>query len=297
MTTHALDVAIAADRGTAALDADNQLLLEELRARGLRAAPFVWDDPAFDLASTRIALIRSTFDYTARRDEFLAWADHAATRTTLLNPPTILRWNAHKAYLLELERRGVAIIPTEFLPRGAPASFARVLAQRDWNEVVLKPAVSAGGRDTFRVRRDEGERGQQLLDELVARGDVMVQPFLPGILSAGELSLVYFDGQFSHAARRRAPPGDFRALHRRGGPVAAETPPTGALLFAHHVLEVAPEPTLYARVDVLVDEAGNYRLGELELIEPILFFGHSPAGLANAAQAIQARLERMRDPS
>ncbi|MBL8766971.1 MAG: hypothetical protein JNL94_06390 [Planctomycetes bacterium] len=297
MTTHELDVAIAADRGTAALDTDNQLLLGELRARGLRAAPFVWDDPSFDLTSTRIALIRATFDYTARRDEFLAWADEAATRTTLLNPPAILRWNAHKAYLLELEKRGVAIIPTEFVTRGAAASFRGIVESRDWDEVVLKPAVSAGGRDTYRVRRDEEPRGQQYLDELLARGDVMVQPFLRGILDQGELSLVYFDGTFSHAARRRAPPGDFRALHRRGGPVAAETPATGALLFAHHVLEVAPEPTLYARVDLLVDEGGHFRLGELELIEPILFFGHSPAGLANAAAAIQARLERMRDTS
>lgn len=295
MNSHALDVAIAADRGTAALDTDNQLLLQELRARGLRAEPVVWDDPNFDPATARIVLIRATFDYTARREEFLAWADRAATRTTLLNPPSLLRWNAHKAYLLELERRGVSIIPTEFVARGTTASFDAIVRGREWSEVVLKPAVSAGGRDTYRVRSDETARGQQHLDELVERGDVMVQPFLDKILSDGELSLVYFDGAFSHAARRRAPPGDFRALHRRGGPVAAEVPATAALLFAHHVLEVVPEPTLYARVDLLMDSDGQFRLGELELIEPILFFQHSPAGLANAAQAIQARLDRMRD--
>lgn len=294
MTTHELDVAIAADRGTAALDADNQLLLAELRARGLRAAPVVWDDPDFDAGTARLVLIRATFDYTARREEFLDWADRAATRTTVLNPPRILRWNAHKAYLLELERRGVAIVPTEFVTRGTRASFEALVRGRDWSEVVLKPAVSAGGRDTYRVRLEDAEVGQQHLDALLARGDVMVQPFLPSILSGGELSLVHFDGSFSHAARRRAPPGDFRALHRRGGPVAAEIPSTGALLFAHHVLEVVPEPTLYARVDLLVDDSGNYRLGELELIEPILFFGHSSAGLAQAAQAIQARLDRLR---
>lgn len=295
MNSHALDVAIAADRGTAALDTDNQLLLQELRARGLRAEPVVWDDPNFDVGTARIVLIRATFDYTARREEFLAWAERAATRTALLNAPSLLRWNAHKAYLLELERRGVSIVPTEFVARGTTASFDAIVRGREWSEVVLKPAVSAGGRDTYRVRSDETARGQQHLDELVARGDVMVQPFLPKILSDGELSLVYFDGAFSHAARRRAPPGDFRALHRRGGPVAAEIPATAALLFAHHVLEVVPEPTLYARVDLLVDEDGQFRLGELELIEPILFFQHSPAGLANAAQAIQARLDRMRD--
>ena len=47
------------------------------------------------------------------------------------------------------------------------------------------------------------------LDRLLARGDALVQPFEPAI-AAGEVSLVYFGGEFSHAVRKTPDRTDWR---------------------------------------------------------------------------------------
>jgi glutathione synthase/RimK-type ligase-like ATP-grasp enzyme len=253
---------------------DEALLVEALAARGLQAGPVIWDDPTVDWSRFRLALVRTAWDSDARRDEFVAWADRAGALCPLWNPPEVLRWNTHKGYLRELEARGVAIVPTVWLARGStPApDLGALLAERGWTDAVVKPAVSAGARDTLRLRRPEDLPAlQALMARVLPHKDLMVQPYLPSVEAAGERSLIFFAGVHTHTIRRRA------ALSGEPGydPGAAELLPTSPeeRAFAEKVLTATNRELLYARVDMARDEAGTLRLMELEITEPSLFLG------------------------
>ena len=107
-----MDIALITYAELPDLTEDDRLLQRELEARGLSVAPMVWDDPDVDWAKPTLCVLRETWDYHLRLDEFLAWIDHIESRTTLLNSPSLVRWNAHKGYLRDLEAQGIPIVPT-----------------------------------------------------------------------------------------------------------------------------------------------------------------------------------------
>ena len=77
-------------------------LLPALRAEGLDPRWVVWDDPSVDWSEGLVA-VRSTWDYEARREEFLAWS---AALPWVLNSAEVFAWNTDKAYLVQLARQG-----------------------------------------------------------------------------------------------------------------------------------------------------------------------------------------------
>ncbi|WP_206681031.1 RimK family alpha-L-glutamate ligase [Actinomadura sp. J1-007] len=165
-------------------------LMKALAGLGVRAEPVVWDSGA-DWASYDLTVVRSTWDYPARRDAFLAWAD-AVPR--IVNAPEVLRWNTDKRYLRDLAAAGVPVVETLWDPADVPSS---------WPEYVIKPAVSIGSRDTARWGPGEEERARAHLRALRSEGRaVMVQPYLSAVDTLGETALVFRDGAFSHAARK-----------------------------------------------------------------------------------------------
>lgn len=100
----------------------------------------------------------------------------------------------------------------------------------------------------------------------------MVQEFQQNILTQGEISLMVFGGKFSHAVRKIAKPGDFRVQDDFGGTVQGYDPDKEEIAFAEMVVEkINPQP-IYARIDVFNDNNGNPAIGEVELIEPELWF-------------------------
>ena len=265
------------------LDPDDGALVAALAARGTRGVPVVWDAPGAADAYA-LAIVRSTWDYTERADEFLTTLERV--EATVLNPPHVLRWNAHKGYLLELQAKGVDVVPTALLARGARRSLREVATADD---VVVKPAISAGARRTFRLSvADEG--AQAVLDGLLAEGDVLVQPTLPSIVDDGEWSLVFFERAFSHCVVKRPQAGDFRVQEQHGGVFAAATPPPAAMRAADQVLAAVGEDLLYARVDLARGRDGRYLLMELEVVEPSLYFAHGPGAAERFADAIVRRL-------
>src|SRR3954471_1185065 len=270
------------------LDPDDQLLLEPLRALGVEAAPAVWDNATVDWASFDLAVIRNTWDYTARRAEFLEWT---ARVPRLANPAHIVAWNTDKRYLRELSRAGIPVVPTSWLT----PEDAVVLPPRGRH--VLKPAVGAGSLDAaaFSMHDElEHELALEHASRLMAGGQtVMVQPYLDAIDERGETALLFFRGEFSHAVSKQAMLAGDRGLEA-GGLYKRETiVPTKAtdaeLALAQRALAAVPggaDYLAYARVDLIPDSHGDPLLIELELTEPSLFLKHAPGSADRFAHTL-----------
>jgi glutathione synthase/RimK-type ligase-like ATP-grasp enzyme len=253
-----------------------------LRAAGLDAAPLRWDDPEVDWSGVGLALVRSTWDYTERRTEFLSWAERTATLTTLLNPAPVLAANTDKTYLRGLAEAGVPVVPTAWFPAGDGAGELPA-----WPELVVKPAVSAGARDTLRTS-DRGAALEHLRAVQAGGRTVMVQPYLSMVEAEGETSLIYLDGRFSHAVRRGP-----MLVPEAGAPrwqVSLREPAADQRELAEAVLATVGEDLLYARVDLVRDPAGAPLLIELELTEPFLFLGYAEGAMDRFVAAVAARL-------
>lgn len=285
-----LDVALVTCAALVGLAPDDRRLLAALRARGVPTEPVVWEDPYHDWSATRVAVIRSAWDYAFRHGEFLRWADRVGRLAPLWNPPEVVRWNTHKRYLLDLAARGAPVVPTELLPAGSRRRLDDVLSERGWSEVVVKPAVAQSGRYAMRADRRATGDAQALLDRLLPHEDMLIQPFFPRVATGGELSIVWIDGAFTHAVRKRAAAGDFRVHDDHGGSVAIDVPTTGELDAARRAIGAVTEPLLYARVDLVDSEDGAPHVMELELVEPELFLRCDEGAVTRLADAIVARL-------
>jgi glutathione synthase/RimK-type ligase-like ATP-grasp enzyme len=272
-------MALATDGEFKDLFFDDEPLLAALLARGVEAVPAVWDDPGRDWSAFDLVVIRSTWDYTERRDAYVAWARSVPR---LANPASVVEWNTDKTYLRRLAEAGVPVVPTRW---ATEATSLEALAD-GWDDVVVKPHVSAGARDTLRCAPGSAE-GQALLDAIVASGrTVMVQPYLDSVEGYGERSLVFVEGTFSHAVRRNP------ALSTDGFTRydAARVEPTDTELeLAAKVLAAAGEPLLYARVDVVPMPDGEPVLIELEATEPQLFLRFREEAAELLADAAVAR--------
>jgi hypothetical protein len=263
---------------------DEQALVGALRNLGVEVVPAVWDDPGFDWSRASVSVIRSTWDYHLRYEEFLAWVEQVSTLTTLLNPPEAVRWNTRKTYLRDLEESGVPIIPTEWLDAGFMPDLDALLEERGWEKAVLKPVISLDAHNTRIIVKAGGESHRKEVFE----SDMMLQPYMTAVETSGERSLVYIDGRLSHAIRKPSVfeeepfPGEREYLRVD----AAED----EQMLAKSALEAAGFDALYARVDMVRDESGRMRLMELELVEPSLFFTEVPQAAERLAHAIVRRM-------
>jgi hypothetical protein len=291
-------VALATCRQLPDLDHDTQRLIAPLAARGLAATPAVWDDPEVDWNRFDLVVVRSCWDYVARRAEFLEWARRVPS---LANSAAVLAWNTHKTYLRDLAARDVPIVPTTWLP---PKTEWTPPQSGDW---VIKPAVSLASLDAGRYRMDDRHQARLAVEHvrrLQASGRVvMVQPYLHGIDEEGETSLVYLGGVFSHAMRKAAvltgPDDgvDRRFLPHGGLHLRRHRPTVHEILTANQVLAAVPtarDELLYARVDLVSGLDGRPVLMELELTEPQLYFRNAPEAADRMAAAIEARVRPSR---
>ncbi|NGP52296.1 hypothetical protein [Thioalkalivibrio sp. XN8] len=268
---------------------DDRLLARELEQLGITPVPAIWDDPAIDWTAFEALVIRTPWDYYERAEEFRPWLDaRIASGVLICNAGDILDWNFDKRYLQDLEAAGVALVPTIFIGRGERADVAALARARGWDEIVVKPTVSGGAYRTHRFRVVEAAAYQAQIDETLADRGLMVQPFLPEIF-AGELSLLFFDGVFSHAVRKRAKPGDYRVQFRFGGTTERVEVEPALVAQARACALAAPSLPVYARVDGVIKD-GQFLLMELEVFEPLMFLSHDPEAAGRFARAIRGRL-------
>jgi len=271
-------------------DPDEGPLLSALAARGHDASCAAWDDGRIDWGAFDAAVVRATWDYAHRPEAFASWIDRAGAATVLLNPPGVLRANLHKSYLLGLERRGIATIPTEFLSKGSPRDPGPIARSRGWDRIVIKPSVSAGSFATraFDLPR-ELDAARAFLAQMLRERDMMVQRYMPSVARSGEVSMVHIDGGFSHAVRKHPRfEGEDESVERFEGVTDAH------LDLARRVLEESDaRDLLYARVDLIEDDDARPMLSELELLEPSLFLPHDAHAAERMARAIGRRVEAL----
>jgi glutathione synthase/RimK-type ligase-like ATP-grasp enzyme len=272
-----IDCTLVTCENVPALDPDDRLLARELQRRGLTVSIEAWSNRHAQWGASRLCLLRSTWDYHERCDEFLAWVERAGSLTVLKNDPHVLRWNAHKSYLLELERHGVPVVPTAWVSRGEPCDLAQLAQARGWPDVVLKPARGAASHEVTLVARGSASfaAGQERLGYLAQTQDVLVQPYLRSVVTYGERALIFFDGRYSHAVVKK--PFDTVLVVGDAPSSLAQAEPM-ELAVAAKALAAVPGRPLYARIDLLRDDENRVCVNEVELIEPGLYLGvHEPA--------------------
>jgi glutathione synthase/RimK-type ligase-like ATP-grasp enzyme len=289
-----MKVALATCTELPHLDGDEVHLTKALEAKGIEHIIAPWDGPDAPFVDADLAVIRSTWDYTQRVDEFVAWAARIelamkAKRRELLNPASVVRWNTHKRYLAELAKEGVAIVPTFVVDKGTKVDLKLLLTEHAWtNGAVVKPCVSAGSRDTVRVNALEIDEAQALLDRELPARDMMVQPYVTGI-EAGEVSLIFIDGALSHAVNKIPKGDDFRSQPEFGSNVSAVEASGEMRMRARDILRTVGGKLLYARVDFVKGDDGKPWLMELELVEPSLYLAWDEHAATKLAEAIAKR--------
>ena len=257
-------------------------LAAPLRARGHQVSGPSWtelDGQGFDLVLPILA-----WGYHRATTDWLAATRHwEQAGLPVLNPPSVMRWNADKAYLGRLGERGVPVTPTLFTERLSLDRLAEAAQLFGTERLIAKPQVSALAWRTIRWSPGDG------IDD-GPPGPAMIQPYLPAIETSGEVSLIYLAGAFSHAIRKRPQPGEFRVQPEYRGIIGPHAAAPDELAAAEAALAAVEEPLLYARVDLVRDLQDRPVLMELELVEPDIYLRFDPAGPARFADAIEAAL-------
>ncbi|HWA01321.1 MAG TPA: transporter [Caulobacterales bacterium] len=253
--------------------------------RGLSFEVRYWDEPDLAEQGFDAAIVRSTWDYIERCDEFIATLrGHERAGLRLFNRADVIGWNARKTYLDDL---GALAIPTLWAEKLDSRAVAQAFDTLDAAELVIKPQIGGGSRETIKLKRNAWSEAD-LRDG--PRSAAMLQPFLASVETEGEHSLFWFGGEFSHAIRK-APRTGWFANDPAATDFAQETPPRAALEVAEAARALAPKDLLYVRIDVVRADDGGWRVIEIEAIEPYLFLVFAPAGAEVFAGAIARVLE------
>lgn len=264
------------------------LLLKALQAAGVEAGFHPWnhaDQRPF--RSADLVLPVCCWDYQPEIARFRAWIDGLdAAGVALINAAGVLRWNLRKTYLLDLAAAGLAVPRSFHLASATPAAIEAHLRRRGWQSAVLKPVSGQGGAGVLKL--DLADRGTWDLGEHFG-AEVLLQAFHPEIVALGEITLVFVEGEFSHAIQRRLQPGEWRANHQYGVSVETAKVDAGLIATARRYLDAAPAMPFYARVDGLARPEG-FMLMELEAVEPYFYFELVPGAAERFAAALKRRL-------
>jgi glutathione synthase/RimK-type ligase-like ATP-grasp enzyme len=271
---------------------DDALLIQALANHGKRVIRKDWADPNFDWSSTTAIMFRTTWNYFHRFAEFVAWMNRVEGLTQLINAPELIRWNWDKHYLHYLEKNGVRIPETIFLEQGEYVTLAELHNATGWDETVLKPAISGGGRHTYRLDTTNVDAHEVVFRSLVHAEAMLLQPFQYNIVTRGEVSLMVIGGKYTHAVIKTAKVGDYRVQDDFGGTAAPYLASPEEIALAEHVVTLCHPAPVYARVDIIWDNDNLPAVSELELIEPELWLRNCPEAAVALAEAVCQQLGR-----
>ena len=279
----------------------DSLVIDVLQQRGIAVEEVSWRAPSVDWNRYDLVVQRSSWDYQQAPDEYLrVLGEIERSSARLENSLQIAEWNIRKTYLRELQSAGITIVPTEWLQSPSVADLKQLFELLNSDEVVVKPVIGANADDAFRLRPDsplsvwqaaehafDGSRRRDACPAATA----LAQPFVKSVTTLGEVSLIFFRGEYNHSVLKTPKSGDFRVQEEHGGRIQPYQLATAVIEFARRSLEPIPGITLYARVDIVFLAGGQPAIMETELIEPSLYLSFDVDAPRRFADAIEARFK------
>lgn len=287
-------------------DRETSYLLKTMEKRNFKSQLVAWDDQNIEWGESSLSIIRTPHDYFLNVPDFLEWTKQVEEHTTLWNSSKVIEWNSTKQYLIKLQEANVPVPPTIFAKHRTNIKLDDLLQNTDWDEIIIKPAVSVGAWGAGRYKRDDPDAELQFKNILhngythvnvrtgkhwnLSSGDAIIQKFIPEIMTQGEASLIYFGGEFSHAVKKMPAEGEFRVHDTYGGQVLLHEASETERNVAERGLEALGLETQYARIDTVLSDKGPLII-EMELIEPRLFFEYYQETAESYANHIEKFLE------
>lgn len=272
------------------LSESDKLLIKPLKQEGIIAHTVPWDERAIDWTLFDAVVLRSCWNYHKNYKNFLDWIQQIEIlKIPMFNSPDIVRWNSHKSYMKDLQKKKVNAVPSIFLSQNTQQNIQRIMTMYGWQDIVIKPMVGGSSYEIFRVRKGGEARGQIQLDTLLQKMDCMIQPILSQVFNTGEYSFIFIDGNYSHTVQKIPKKGEYRTNYRFQPEESLLTPPKHLIQQASRIMDTIHTATLYARLDG-INNNETLILMELELIEPRLYFDFYPKAASAFAYALKARL-------
>jgi hypothetical protein len=267
---------------------DDDLAHAPLARRGWQVENLPWDRPNVDWKRYDRVVLRSTWDYQHHPERFLATlASIEAAGVRMDNSLAVVRWNMHKTYLRDLAARGVPTVPTLWRDGLAPGRLLPLFDELASDEAVIKPVTSGNAQGAYYLDRARAKAQASEIEEFFADRPLMMQPFERGILAEGEFSLIYFNSELSHGILKVPKPGDFRVQEEHGAEIIAVRPEPALIAASNAAIAAVGHPLLYARAD-MVRHGTEFRVMELELVEPAIYLRMDPGAPDRFADAVAA---------
>jgi len=270
---------------------EDELLIEELKKHNLKVNRVNWD-ANYDWTKSKTVVVRAIWDYFNRFEEFVKWFNIAKTLTKFINNAALITWNIDKKYLIELETKGINIPQTLILKKGTNTPLGEQMKKLEAHDFVLKPTISGAARHTYRLNYANLNQIERIFKKLIANEDLMLQVFQQNIMDYGELSLMCFNGKYSHAVKKMAKEGEFRVQDDFGGSVEQYNPTKSEIQFAETVMNHCLLLPTFGRVDIFYDNLNQLALGEVEVIEPELWLRYNKKAANKMANAIALQLKK-----
>jgi len=288
-----MKIAIATCAEKSELSVGDRALAIELANLGAQVSPLIWTNPASLQQSWDAILIRSVWDYHLHSQAFLKWIEQAdRSAKKLFNSLQIINWNLDKSYLLELSRNGIDCVPSLFINKGtAIARVLELIRRENWDEIVVKPTISATSYLTFKSSLLDQELSKKI-EKIQQHSEVLIQAYFKSIETDGEISLIFINGkaqEYSHAILKAPRQGDFRVQSDFGGAAVSYHATEALIKFADLALRRIAGDWTFARVDV-IDWRTRPLVAEIELIEPDLFLQLEATAARKLALAIFDKL-------
>ena len=268
---------------------EDNLLKTELEKLGLKVIKKAWNSIDFNWSETKFAIFRSTWDYFDKFRDFKTWLEKVKEETTFINSYELINWNLDKKYLIELNKKGINIPTSEVITKNDNINLESLFKKYDFNEAIIKPTVSGAARETYRINKNNFHEYENKFFELKSKEDLIFQEFLSNIISKGEISLIFIGENYTHAVKKIAKEGDFRVQDDHGGSVEVYDASKEEILFAQNCLAKCPILPVYSRVDIIYDNENEISLGEIELIEPELWFRNNKTAAKLLANEISKK--------
>jgi glutathione synthase/RimK-type ligase-like ATP-grasp enzyme len=234
------------------VETESIIIKEALTKRGIESSIVFWDDPKVNWGDATLVICRTPGSYVLKPEKFIEWAKTAEETSALWNPSPVIEWNYHKRYLLELQENGIPMPETILIPQNTEQSMNGVLESIPWDDFIIKPCISGGSAGLLRFTTDSSELEAHFRNlnrhgfrQTFSFGefdfppcDTLIQPYLPEITENGEVSLIFFAGEYSHAVIKKPPAGDYRAHPIWGAEVQMHSPSAREVEVAYRSLEV-----------------------------------------------------------